>query len=289
MRVCTVLAGCISALAGGLGARAVLAEVPVPVPVPVLAPGAEPDTQVPGKPGLDGRWVLGFTLGSSPSYAGASDRRTSLRPVLAGQIGRWTVSSSAARRLTGTPLAGGISTTVMASDRWQLGLGLRVTQGRSSADGPQFDGMPDVAASLAVRASAAYALTPHWHLTSGVQQDLRRSQGMRASVGLAWSRPLASGWTLDASTGLTWADARAMDTYHGVSTAQARPGRPAWHPGAGLEQWHWGAGVSRALSTHWRLSASVGRSTLLGQAARSPLTRRPSGGVIQVSLAYVGW
>ena len=278
-----------SALAGGLGAWPVLADVPAPVPVPVLAPGAEPDTQVPGKPGLDGRWVLGFTLGASPSYSGASDRRTSLRPVLAGQIGRWTVSSSAAKRLTGAPLAGGISTTVMASERWQLGLGLRVTQGRSSADDGLFDGMPDVAASLAVRASAAYALTPDWRLTSGVQQDVLRSQGMRANVGLAWSRPLVSGWTLDASTGLTWADARAMGTYYGVSTSQSRPGRPAWHPGAGLEQWHWGVGVSRALSTHWRVSANAGRSTLVGQAARSPLTRRPSGSVIQVSLAYVRW
>jgi outer membrane protein len=150
-------------------------------------------------------------------------------------------------------------------------------------------GLPDVPRSLAVRASTHWALTPAWRVTGSLQQDLQRGQGLHATVGLGWSHRLASGWTLDAGSGVTWANARAMNTFYGVRQDQVLAGRGSWEPGAGLEQWHWGVGASRALSTHWRVATSVGRSTLLGGAAHSPLTRQRSGTTAQVSVAYVGW
>lgn len=251
------------------------------------APGTEPDTEA--VPDGDGKWVLGLTVSATPSYAGASDRQWGIRPVLAGRVGRWMVSTSSARRLAGLSLAGGISTTVVDSERWQLGLGIRLTHGRDSADNALLVGLPDVRSSLALRASSHWVLTPAWRVTGSLQQDLQRGQGLHATVGLGWSRRLASGWTLDAGSGVTWANARAMNTFYGVSPDQARAGRGAWLPGAGLEQWHWGVGASRALSTHWRVATSVGRSTLLGGAAHSPLTLQRSGTTAQVSLAYVGW
>ncbi len=251
------------------------------------APGTEPDTEA--MPDGDGKWVLGLTASATPSYAGASDRQWGIRPVLAGRVGRWMVSTSSARRLAGLSLAGGISTTVVDSDRWQLGVGVRLTHGRDSADNPLLTGLPDVPGSVAIRASSHWVLTPTWRVTGSLQQDLQRGQGLHATVGLGWSRRLASGWTLDAGSGVTWANAPAMNTFYGVLADQTRAGRSAWQPGAGLEQWHWGVGASRALSAHWRFAASVGRSTLLGGAAHSPLTVQRSGTTAQVSLAYVGW
>ena len=255
-----------------------------------LAPAVNPASATLDESGVaDGRWVVGLTASSSPAYAGSAQRKLGIRPVLAGRVGRWMVSTSSARRLAGMSLAGGISTSVASTDRWTVGMGLRLTHGRDSADSPLLQGLPDVRSSLAVRASAQYLLAPHWRLSGGMQQDVLHAQGLRVSGGLGWDWPLGGGWVMDASTGLTWASAQAMRSDYGVPLALATATRPAWNPGAGLEQWHVGVGVSRALTTHWRFSASMGHGTLLGQAAGSPLTQQRSSVAAQIGLAYVGW
>lgn len=238
------------------------------------------------------RWVLGLAVASGPSRAGSADRAWSLRPVLAGRIGRWMLATSSARRLGGGalgPLAGGVSTEWDASDRWQLGLGFRLTHGRDSSDDPLLSGLPEVRSSLALRVSAQYALSERWKASLGWQQDLARQQGGRATVGLGWQHPVADRWVLDAGVGATWANAQAMQTFYGVSDALATAARPAWHPGSGWEQWHWGVGASKAIDRHWRLSIQVGQGRLLGTAAASPLTVSRRGATAQIMLAYVGW
>lgn len=233
--------------------------------------------------------MLGATLSSTPSYTGGAGRSLGLRPVVAGRVGRWLVSSSSARGLAGVELAGGISTLVAQTERWSVGLGARLTQGRSSADDAMLAGLPDIKKSIGLRASARYTLAPGWRLTGSLQQDLLHSQGLRGVVGLGWTQPVGSGWVLDVNGGIHVANARAMNTFFGVADAAARPGRPAWQASGGVESWFWGVGLTRALSPHWRVAGSIGRGTLLGDAARSPLTVQRSGHVAQVSLAYVGW
>lgn len=251
---------------------------------PVLA--AAP---APGESRREDRWVLGATLASTPAYSGSAERKLSLRPVLAGRVGRWMVSSSSARSLAGMDLAGGISTTVFQDARWSLRVGARLTHGRSSGDDPMLSGMPNIRSSLGIRGSVGYTFSPGWRFSGSVQQDVLHSQGMRANLGLVWSTPLPDGWTMNVNSGLSWANAQAMQTFYGVSPEQALAARPAWRPDAGLESWGWGIGVSRALSPHWRLAGSIGRGTLLGGAAQSPLTQQRSANMAQVTLAYVGW
>ena len=235
------------------------------------------------------RWVLGATLSSTPSYTGGAGRSLGLRPVVAGRVGRWLVSSSSARGLAGVELAGGVSTTVAQTERWSVGLGARLTHGRNSADDAMLAGLPDIKSSIGLRASARYTLAPGWRLTGSLQQDLLHSQGLRGVVGLGWTKPVGSGWVLDVNGGINVANARAMNTFFGVADAGARPGLPAWQASGGVESWFWGVGLTRALSPHWRVAGSIGHGTLLGDAARSPLTVQRSGHVAQVSLAYVGW
>lgn len=240
-------------------------------------------------PASQARWVLGATLSSTPSYTGGAGRSLGLRPVVAGRVGRWVVSSSSARGLAGVELAGGISTTVAQTERWRVGLGARLTHGRNSADDAMLAGLPDIKKSMGLRASARYTLAPGWRLTGSLQQDLLHSQGLRGVVGLGWTKPVGSGWVLDVNGGVNVANARAMNTFFGVANGGARPGRPAWQASGGVEAWFWGVGLTRALSPHWRVAGSVGRGTLLGDAARSPLTVQRSGHVAEISLAYVGW
>ena len=235
------------------------------------------------------RWVLGATLSSMPRYTGGTERSLGLRPVLAGRVGRWTVSTSSARGLAGIELAGGVSTTVAQSNRWSVGLGARLTNGRRSVDDAMLAGLPDIKSSVGIRASARYTLAPGWRVTGSLQQDLLHAQGLRGVLGLGWAQPVGSGWVLDISGGINLANARAMNTFYGVADGGARPGRAAWRAGGGVESWFWGVGLSKALSPNWRVAGSIGHGTLLGDAARSPLTLQRSGHVAQVSLAYVGW
>lgn len=235
------------------------------------------------------RWVLGGTLATTPTYAGGTSNKLGLRPVLAGRVGRWMLSSSSARALANMELAGGISTTVLQDSRWRVGVGARLTHGRSSSDDAMLTGLPNVRSSLGLRTSVGYTLTPKWHLSGTIQQDLFRGQGLRGNLGLGWSTPLSGGWALGVGGGLGWANARAMQTFYGVSPDQARAGRPAWTPSSGLESLGLSVGVSRPLSAHWRLAGNVGQNTLLGDAAHSPLTQRRTARTAQVTLAYVGW
>ena len=259
------------------------------LPTGVVAPvEATATSDAPG-PTSKERWVLGATLSSTPSYTGGAGRSLGLRPVVAGRVGRWLVSSSSARGLAGVELAGGVSTTVAQTERWSVGLGARLTHGRNSADDAMLAGLPDIKSSIGLRASARYTLAPGWRLTGSLQQDLLHSQGLRGVVGLGWTKPVGSGWVLDVNGGINVANARAMNTFFGVADAVARPGRPAWQASGGVESWFWGVGLTRALSPHWRVAGSIGHGTLLGDAARSPLTVQRSGHVAQVSLAYVGW
>ena len=262
----------------------------LPSPRNTLPPALPDDVSAADQPAgaASGRWVLGMTVASSPSFSGGS-RELGFRPVLAGRLGRWMVATSTARGMAGRELVGGLSTTVAETDRVSVGLGVRTTHGRDSGDGPLLRGLPGVPASLALRASARYTLAPDWRLTAAWQQDVLKSQGGRFNVGAGWSKHVAGDWLLDISTGLTWANSRTMNTFYGVPTSASRPDRPAWNARAGWEQWGWGVGVSRALSTHWRLSGSLGHSTLLGDAAHSPLTARTTGTQAQLSVAYVGW
>ncbi|WP_460505594.1 MipA/OmpV family protein [Hydrogenophaga soli] len=240
-------------------------------------------------PEAGARWVLGMAITSSPSRAGASDRSVGLRPVLAGRVGRWMLATSSARSLSGGSVAGGVSTQWEAANRWKLGVGFRLTHGRTSADDPLLVGLPDVKRSLAMRLSAGYALSERWRASVGWQQDLAHRQGGRATLGVGWQQPVADRWVLDASLGATWANTRAMQTFHGVTAAQANASRPLWQPGGGWEQWHWGLGMSKAVDRHWRVSVQVGQGRLLGAAAHSPLTTSRLSTTGQVMLAYVGW
>lgn len=255
--------------------------------VPLL--GAAPPALAAETPARQDRWVLGATLASTPTYAGATSRKLGLRPVVAGRVGRWMVSSSSARSLAGMDLAGGISTSLVQGERWSVSVGARITHGRSSGDDPLLSGLPDIRSSLGLRGAVGYTLAPGWRASVSAQQDLLHGQGLRGNVGLGWSTRLDNGWVLGVNGGLGWANGRAMQTHFGVSPGDATALRPAWSPGAGWESWGFGLGLSRALTPHWRLAGSIGRSTLIGDAAQSPLTQQRSATVAQVTLAFVGW
>ncbi len=80
-------------------------------------------------------------------------------------------------------------------------------------------------------------------------------------------------WLLRPSVGLALRDARLNDYYYGVRAAEARPGRPAYAPGAGVNA---SAGLygSYDLTRHWRVLAGVSATWLGGNIQDSPIVQK---------------
>ena len=171
----------------------------------------------------------------------------------------------------------------------RLSVGARSTHGRKSGDDAMLQGLPSIRSSLGLRLGVAYTPVPNWQLLGNAQQDLLRGQGLQGGLGLGWSTPIANGWVLNAGGSLGWVDGRFMRTFYGVLPEYARSDRPAWSPGGGLESRGFGVGLSHAVSPHWRLTGNMGVNTLMGAAAKSPLTQKRTTQNAQVTLAYVGW
>jgi outer membrane scaffolding protein for murein synthesis (MipA/OmpV family) len=66
----------------------------------------------------------------------------------------------------------------------------------------------------------------------------------------------------------------------------ATSGKPAYTPGAGLRDVHFGVQFKHALSKHWFVFGGAGTSRLLGPAADSPLVEKPSGSAASFGVAW---
>ena len=85
------------------------------------------------------------------------------------------------------------------------------------------------------------------------------------------------------------ADKKYMQTYHGVTAAQsARSGYAVFTPKAGAHMAEGGVSWQHKLSSDWSITGMVGAQRLLGDARKSPLTRRATSpvGAVYVSYSY---
>jgi outer membrane scaffolding protein for murein synthesis (MipA/OmpV family) len=253
------------------------------------AAGADEDIAEPSA--TQSRYVIGASGTSAAEYQGSNNRDFKLRPLWAYQYGRFRISTSRASGVLGfatdTPLPGA-SAEVLSTDTWRVGGALRFDSGRKASDSPYLAGMPDVERTLRGRIYASYALTKSWGIGGNVSQDLLgRNGGALASMDIGfrhWLTPRTE-WTTGG--GLSFGDARNMQTYFGVTDADAvKTGLPAFSPGAGLKDVHAGIGLTTALTKRWIVFANVGGSKLLGDAAASPLTKEPSSFSATAGVAY---
>jgi len=240
----------------------------------------------------DSRTVIGLSAIHAPTYVGAEDRVTKVRPAVSFRAGRWLISSSRASDLGGlkaTRDEPGASTVLRDTDHWQTGLAFRLNSGRQSADDPALTGIPDLPRSLEIRLSALRRLDRHWSVAATLVQDLAHPrQGARVGLNLGWAAPLAEGWRARAGVGLEAANGNYMRTHFGVTAAQALPGtRPAYDPGAGLLSASLSAGVQYTVTPNWLITASFGSNRLLGSAADSPLSQRRNSFATMLGVAWV--
>lgn len=234
--------------------------------------------------------ALGLSTSLSSVSTGASPWAAKARPLWAFQYGRIRFSTGGAAAVLGIaqdPRGPGASAELVSGERIRMGIALRIDRGRDSDSIEGLEGMPDVPATLRTRVYASYAVTSHWTAVGSISQDiLGRGGGTVATADFGYNAPLSPASEWYAGLGLTWADARYMNSYYGVPADSAAGGQAAYVPGAGPTSLRAGIGFTAALSSRWVLFGGAGVTQLLGPAADSPLTTRRLTESVSLGLAY---
>jgi outer membrane scaffolding protein for murein synthesis (MipA/OmpV family) len=115
------------------------------------------------------------------------------------------------------------------------------------------------------------------HGAKGTQVDM--------TIEIPWS--LSDRLGLRLALGATWADRNYMQTYFGVTAAQAQATSfAAYTPKSGCRKVDASVGAEYALAPTWKLQASIGFSRLGDDAAVSPLVGRRNGTSAALTVAY---
>lgn len=268
--------------------RVALLTVVLTSALPALAQGAA--ESVPDK-AEDFRYLVGASLASVPEYDGASQRKVKIRPLWAARFGRIRIATSGGSALLGFGREGvgaGASTQLIEGEKWRLGLSLRIDTGRDSGDSGTTRGLPDVKRTLRARLNASYSFTKDWNASLSLSQDvLGRRGGMTTGLDLGWRfyRSEETEWTT--GVGLSAANGLNLRSYFGVpASAVTASGKPAYEPGAGLRDAHFGVNFKYALTKHWFVFGGAGMSRLLGPAAASPLVESRSNTTAAMGVAW---
>lgn len=119
-------------------------------------------------------------------------------------------------------------------------------------------------------------------------RSLRSEQGGTTSFGATigvpvWGDSVSGFLGVDA----IHADARHAQTYYGVTAAQsARSGNRAFRAKSGVISSGWSLGLNWNIDPQWSATASIGRETLRGSAALSPLTTQKRSSNAALGVAY---
>ncbi|XHS77453.1 MipA/OmpV family protein [Burkholderiaceae bacterium UC74_6] len=239
----------------------------------------------------DFRYALGVVLKNEPENPGADVRQTRLKPVWALRWGRLRISTGGGSGLLGfgSEVYGpGASADLLTTDKLRLGVALRFDGGRDSGDARSTNGLPNIRRTLRGRFFASYAITPDLRWTNSLSQDLLgRGGGLVFSTDMSYRilRRSFDEWSVGA--GLNATNGTYMRSYFGIRPEDVQTtGLPAYVPAAGVRDFWLGTSYTHALSKRWITQANAGVSHLVGPAANSPLTVKPTGVSVSISLAY---
>jgi outer membrane scaffolding protein for murein synthesis (MipA/OmpV family) len=202
-------------------------------------------------------------------HQGSDERRTLALPVLDYQ------------RANGwfAVITNGSGYNFSGLQRMQYSLRLTADLGRKASRSSALLGMGDVDAKAEFGGFFNYALAPDLSLTSslrfGAGQD---GKGPAVDLGGAYSTQLAAQWQLGLGAGVSLANAEYMQSFFGVTAAQATAsGYRAYAPKTGLRIGRVNLALTYMASPRVSVTAGLTANTLLGDAADSPMVRKKTG------------
>jgi len=236
---------------------------------------------------FDGVVTLGVQRG--PEYLGAHDQGLSVRPGIYLRWGRISVSSGAgwaARRQRDEVVGLGID--LASTDTFDLTLGLRADSGRNETDSDALKGMGDVRRTIRARVGATWRFAPEWELGAAWTIDaFGRGGGNLGELRIKHEWPLSQRLVLSSGAAVYIGGDRYLQTYFGVTPEQsARSGYPVYTPSLGLRDVQVYTSLKYEMNDDWVFSAGPGYGRVVGPAARSPLTQRPSAWSLSGGVGY---
>ncbi len=233
--------------------------------------------------------AIGPVINHSPAFAGARDHRTRLLPGFFVRYGRFTATNAGGfvtRKQD--EVDRGVAADLLRGDRYRLNVALRFDGGRSSSDSPLLSGMGNVPVTLRARLGLVVKLDRHWRTSTALSADLMgRGGGVTFDQNLQYSARVSPRTMWHTTLGVSAADQRYMQSYFGVTDAQAAASIYTVHRvGAGLRDVHLGTGLNIDLSERWVAFGDIGAARLLGPALASPLTQRAWGWSTRAGVAW---
>lgn len=255
---------------------------------------AQSDSQEPAY-GLSGR--IGLNVVAMPTYEGSPNTRTLAGPelTLSYRSRDWGTVDFGQRGLSWSAVeAGGLRFAVVA--QFDPGRKDRDTSALNPTPGDKrLAGMGNVRSSTEAGVGVGYGPVM---LVARQALSERGAKGAQAdlTVEIPWS--LSDRLSLRSALVATWADRDYMQTYFGVTAAQAHATSfSAYTPRSGLRKVEVSVGGEYALAPKWKLQANLAISRLGNVAAKSPLVGRQGaegtsdpdrrfGGFVALGLAY---
>jgi outer membrane protein len=229
--------------------------------------------------------VVGLGASIGPAYAGSEVTKVApipyidVRGLLGGRVYISDVS--------------GLGLNLVDTGSFRAGLNANVAGGRKSSVDRHLRGLPDIGAATSIGGFMAYWFEP-FAFQATLARRVGPHPGTAASLGTTYSVSPLPNLQLTVSTSVNWADASSLNTFFGVSPAEAAHTAAVGNP---LPPYTARGGVFNIAGTfaavymlgnHWGLVGRVGLVNLIGNSVNdSPLTRRSFQPNAQIGVLYV--
>jgi len=163
---------------------------------------------------------------------------------------------------------------VLGGERLQIGAVTGYITKRDQDDGPLLRGLGDIDGGLVLGAYSGFTLGAFEFDAAILEKVTGDDSGYELRFGVETTQQLTDRTRIVARVGTTFASQDYMQTYFGVTAAQAQAskvGLPAYYTDAGIKDVYLELGSTVDLSERWLLKAGGRYGRLLGEAADSPL------------------
>lgn len=225
----------------------------------------------------DNALTLGAGLAAGPRYSGS--REMQVAPIIA-------IDYQLSNGLYASTMRGLGYGTAIGPLSLELALGMRAERSDEDKDGPggiggsrgsdELRGMGKVKASGTANLRAGYEVLPGLSLAAHASLPVtHRENGKTGGIELTGVLHASEDDNVTLSLGANFADRKYAQTYYGVNRVQAaRTGRAIHTPRAGLYEALFNFTWEHRFGKHWSATGMLGSSTLLRDAANSPVTHR---------------
>lgn len=213
---------------------------------------------------------LGAGVGFAPAYPGAEAIMASPLPIIDA---RWRTGLSVFDTVY-LSTQDGLGAVVLRTGPFSIAGGVGFAPGRDEDASARLRGLGDIDA--AARGYVTFrADLGQVDLSLRVDRYFGEQEGTTLTFGAAYRQPITPALTLIGRVGAVWADGEQQRLWFGIDDLQSRrSGLPTFRPGSGFRNVNASLTGRYAISTSWDISATIGVTHLLGDAADSPITQR---------------